>query len=88
MRLVSLAVKNPISGFNFVDRHQYSSKYKCTEEFLEEFCKDFDFTLNFKECEFVGSALILHLDLKSNYAINHPESNQASYSAEAVLIKE
>lgn len=88
MRLVSLALKQPCSGYNFLDRRQYCESFRCADEFVETFCQDHDFTLNHKETEFVGNALILHLDLKSNYAIKHPESNQASYSAEVVLVSE
>ena len=88
MKVVSLFIFEPCSGWQIEDIHDYSSFYACTDAFAEDLCKKEDMQLYKKEVDCVGSAMVLHLELRSNYQIRHAEANQAHYKAEAVMVYE
>ena len=86
MKLVSLFIFNPCSGWNREDIHEYESFYSCTDAFTEDLLKKKDMQLCLKEVECIGSAFVVHLDMKSNYSVKNPSVNQAHYQAEAVIV--
>lgn len=90
MKFVNMFVKDPCVGWFFVNRSKFDKDYSCTDEFTEDFINNFDikFKLERKEVEQVSNAYIIRLVLRSEFSINHPDSNQANYYAEAVLVKE
>lgn len=86
MKLVSLFIYNPVSGWNPKDIHEYAKRYSCTDEFTEALCIKEDMKLQKKTVDCMGNAFVIHLELKSNYSIKYPESNQALYKADAVIV--
>lgn len=88
MKLVSLFIFEPCSGWQVSDIHEYKNFYTCTDEFTEDLCKAEDMQLSKKVVDCIGSAMVIHLDMKSNYQIKHPKVNQALYKAQAVLVRD
>lgn len=88
MKLVNIFLRDPCISWHPIDRWKFKGDYGCTDEFAEDFCEKEKFKLVKKEVEIVGSALIVHLTLKSIFSINHPDSNQALYNADAVLVRD
>lgn len=85
MRLVSLFMFEPCSGWQLCDIHEYESRYSCTEAFTDDLLKNEDMQLLEKNVDCIGSSMVVHLELKSNYSVRHPDANQAHYKVEAVL---
>ena len=90
LRLVSVFHEDPCVGWSPLDRWTFNGFYKCSDEFTEEYCntRSMKFKLIKKEVEHIGEAVVVQLTLKSVYSIEHPDSNQSLYHAEAVLVKE
>ena len=86
MKLVSLFFYNPCSGWNPKDIHEYANRYSCTDAFTDDLCKKEKMHLCKKEVDCMGNAFVIHLDLQSDYSAKHPDSNQAHYKAEAVIV--
>jgi len=86
MKLVSLFIFNPCTGWNLEDIHEYEHRYSCTDAFTDDLLKKKDMQLCKKEVDCIGSAMVVHLDMKSNYSIKNPKVNQAHYKAEAVIV--
>lgn len=88
MKLVSLFIFEPCSGWHLENVHSYKSFYGCTDEFTEDLLKEEKMHLSRKEVSCIGNAMVVHLDMKSDYSVKHPNVNQAHYKAEAVLVNE
>ena len=86
MKLVSLFIFEPTSGWQLCDIHEYENRYSCTDAFTEDLLKKEDMQLIKKEVDCMGNAMVVHLELKSNYSVKHPNVNQAHYKAEAVIV--
>ena len=86
MKLVSLFLYNPCSGWWPKDIHEYANRYSCTDAFTDELLKNENMHLCRKEVDCIGSAMVVHLDMKSDYSVKHPNTNQAHYKAEAVIV--
>ena len=88
MKVVNIFLKNPTSGWNPFDCSKFNKDYRFTDEFAEDFCLNngTSFMLVKKEVDCRNGALIVRLELKSQYSINHPDSNQAHYFVEAVMV--
>lgn len=87
MVVASLFMKEPCTGWSKVISFGTKGFYTCTDEFTQEFCERHDMKLFRKTVDKIGSAKVVYLDLQSNYALKHPESNQAHYQVEAVLVE-
>ena len=85
MRVASVFMYNPTSGWNPRDRHEYDKSYSCTDAFTDEFLTNEKMKLIKKEVECLGGVFVVHLIMKSEYSINHPDSNQAHYQLTATL---
>lgn len=88
MKLVSLFIFEPCSGWQIEDIHEYANRYSCTDAFTDDLCKKENFHLCKKEVDCIGSGFAIHLDLKSDYSVKHSNTNQAHYKAEAVIVCE
>lgn len=91
MKLVNAFIKDPCTGWTPLEPiSDYKGSYSCTDEFAEDFINTFGikFRLFKKEVELIGSAYLVHLTLTSVYADKHPESNQAHYYLDAVLVND
>lgn len=88
MKLVNIFMKDPCIGWFPVSRFEFNGHYTCTDEFAEDICFIKKCKLFKKEVELIGESYIVHLTLQSIYSIEHPESNQAHFYAEAVLVNE
>ena len=86
MKLVSLFIFEPCSGWQIGDIHEYKEHYSCTDEFTEDLLKNEKMHLSQKTVDCIGTAMVVHLDMKSDYSVKHPNVNQAHYKAEAVLV--
>jgi hypothetical protein len=86
MKLVSLFIFEPCSGWQLGDIHEYKNSYSCTDAFTEKLCEKENMHLSKKEVDCIGNAMVVHLDMKYDYSVKHPDSNQAHYKAEAVLV--
>ena len=85
MKLASIFIYEPCISWKPRDRHEYSYNFSCSDAFAEEVCIKENMVLVSKEVECLGGAVVVHLEMKSNYSVNHPEANQAHYQAIAVL---
>lgn len=90
MKVINIFLRNPISGWNPIDCSKFDKDYGCTDEFAEDFCLNYDtkFMLVKKEVECIYGAMIVRLELKSQFSITHPDSNQAHYNVEAVMVNQ
>ena len=88
MKLVNIFLKNPCVGWLPVNREDFKDFYTCTDEFTEDFITGREkYKLLRKEVECIGSAMLVHLTLKTVYSIQHKDANQAEYYADAVLVE-
>ena len=85
MKVASIFIYNPVSGWNPKDRQKYNEDYSCTEVFIERFCFDENMILVKTEVECLGGVMVIHLEMKSVFSVKHPDSNQAHYKAEVVM---
>lgn len=86
MRLVSLFIFEPCSGWQLEDVNEYNKSYSCTDAFTEDLLLKEKMQLVHKTVDFKGNAMVIHLDMKSEYSVKHSEVNQAHYKAEAVMV--
>lgn len=87
MIVASLFMCQPCTGWSKITAFGTKGFYSSTDEFTLEFCKRHQMKLFRKTVDEVGCAKVVHLDLQSEYALKHPESNQAHYQVEAVLVE-
>lgn len=88
MKVASIFIYNPCVSWLPKDRSEYSRDYWSLDDFRDEFLAKEKMKLVRMEVECLCGVNVVHLEMKSEYSITHPDSNQSSYLAEVVMYAE
>lgn len=95
MMIANAWLREPVTSWEPYKWDEIGRKhYENLEELLEDFTKHEKYssarykTLRSWQKRIVGNCFIYCLEMKSEYQVEHPEHNQASYEAEITIVEE
>ena len=89
MKVVSVWLRDPVSGWENISPFEFKEHYETVSEFLADFLKLKDgFQIEQRSSSKTDYAYSMSFELSDMYALKHPEYNQAHWQAHIVLTEE